>query len=50
MKHLKASGIQKRKQKAEPLTVEDEKTLWEKVVLGDHTPQALLNTVLSERC
>ena len=45
MKRLKASGVQKRKRKAEPLTVEDEKTLWEKGVLGDHTPQALLNTV-----
>ena len=45
MKCLKASGVQNRKQKAELLTVEDEKTLWEKGVLGDHSPQALLNTV-----
>ena len=45
MKRLKAAGIGSRAHKAEPLTPEEEEMLWEKGVLGDHSPQALLNTV-----
>ena len=45
MKRLKAHGIGSIKRKAEPLTVEEEEILWNKGILGDHSPQALLNTV-----
>ena len=45
MKRLKSAGIGARAHKAEPLTPEEEEVLWEKGVLGDHSPQALLNTV-----
>ena len=45
MKRLKAAGIGSRAHKAEPLTPEEEEMLWDKGVLGDHSPQALLNTV-----
>ena len=45
MKRLKAAGIGSRAHKAEPLTPEEEEMLWEKGVLGDHSPQALFNTV-----
>lgn len=45
MKCLKSAGIGSRARKAEPLTLEEEEMLWEKGVLGDHSPQALLNTV-----
>ena len=45
MKHLKAAGLGSKTRKAEPLTEEEEELLWEKGILGDHTPQALLNTV-----
>ena len=45
MKRLKASGIGSQKRQAEPLSLEEEELLWEKGVLGDHSPQALLNTV-----
>ena len=45
MKLLKSAGIGARAHKAEPLTPEEEEVLWEKGILGDHSPQALLNTV-----
>ena len=45
MKRLKSQGVGSKKRKAEPLTVEDEEFLWEKGILGDHSPQALLNAV-----
>ena len=40
MKRLKSTGKQ-----AEALFEEDEEKLWQAKVLGDHSPQALLNTM-----
>ena len=31
---------------AEPLSIEEENLLWEQNLLGDHSPQALLNTMM----
>ena len=45
MKRLKSAGIGSQKRQAEPLTPEEEERLWEKGILGDHSPQALLNAV-----
>ena len=50
MKRLKSQGVGSKKRKVEPLTVEDEEFLWEKGILGDHSPQALLNAVFSKQC
>ena len=38
-------GFHKKKQ-AEPLTMEDEEILWERKLLDDHSPEALLNTMV----
>ena len=40
MKHLQAQGVGTKKKQAE-----QEKILWEKVLLGDTTPQTLLDTI-----
>ena len=45
MKRLKAAGIASKSRKAEPLTEQEEELLWDQGILGDSTPQALLNTV-----
>ena len=45
MKRLKRAGVGSHKRQAEPLTQEEEELLWEKRILGDHSPQALLNSV-----
>ena len=45
MKRLRKEGIHTKGKKAEPLTNEEEDSLWSKGILGDHSPQALLNTV-----
>ena len=45
MKCLQQDGIGSRKRQAEPLTEEEEDLLWEKGILGEHSPQALLNSV-----
>ena len=45
MKRLKSVGKGSHVLKAELLNPEVEELLWEKGVLGDHSPQALLNTV-----
>jgi hypothetical protein len=44
MKELKASGSFQVKQ-AQPITPEMEDLLWEKGLLGDHSPQVLLDTL-----
>ena len=44
MKRLKRASMGSRKRQAEPRTPEEE-LLWEKRILGDHSPQALLNSV-----
>ena len=45
MKELKATGSFQVKQ-AQPITPEIEDLLWEKGLLGDHSPQVLLDTML----
>ena len=45
MKRLQALGVGSKKKQAEPLT-EEEEILWQKGLLGDHSPQALLNTMV----
>ncbi len=45
MKSLQEKGIGTRKRQAEILTEAHEELLWEKGLLGDHSPQALLNTI-----
>ena len=46
MKRLQASGIGTAQRKAQPITFEDEEILWRKKILGDSTPQSLLDTML----
>ena len=46
MKRLQSSGLGSFKKQAEPLTLEEEELLWQKKILGDHHPNALLNTML----
>ena len=45
MKRLKQAGIGSEKRQPEPLTKDEEELLWKNGVLGDHSPQALLNSV-----
>ena len=45
MKRLQASGIGTAQRKAQPIKFEDE-ILWRKKILGDSTPQSLLDTML----
>ena len=46
MKRLKSTGLGSKPKQAEPLTEVDEEKLWQAKVLGDHCPQALLNTII----
>ena len=46
MKCLQAQGVGSKKKQAEPLTVEEEELLWKKGMLGDATPQSLLDTIV----
>ena len=46
MKRLQQLGIGSKKRQAEPLTEEEEELLWRNGLLGDHSPQALLNTMV----
>ena len=46
MKKLQASGIGTAQSKPELITFEDEEILWRKKILGDSTPQSLLDTML----
>ena len=46
MKRLQAQGVGSKKKQAEPLTVEEEELLWKKGMLGDATPQSLLDTIV----
>ena len=45
MKRIRRTGKGSSKKKAEPLTNHDEEKLWESGLLGDHSPNALLNTM-----
>ena len=42
---LRLLGLGVKKRQAEPITTEEEDLLWEKVLLGDCSPQALLDTM-----
>ena len=46
MKRLQSAGVGSVKKQAEPLTLEKEEQLWEKKILGDHSPKTLLNTMM----
>ena len=46
MKKLQSCGKGSKKRQAEPLTIEEEELLWERGLLGDATPQTLLDTML----
>ena len=46
MKRLRATGLGTKCKQAEPLTVAEENQLWEKRLLGNHSPQVLLRTPL----
>ena len=46
MKRLQAQGVGSKKKQAEPLTEQEEEILWEKGLLGDSTPQTLLDTIV----
>jgi len=46
MKRLQAKGLGSYHKQAEPLTIKDEDSLWEKKILGDHNPESLLNTMI----
>ena len=46
MTWLQAKGLGSKLRQAEPITEDEEDLLWEKGLLGDHTPDALCNTVV----
>ena len=46
MKHLQRSGLGSKKKKAESITPEEEEIMWKKGILGESTPQALVDTML----
>ena len=46
MKWLQASGVGTNQRKVDPLSFEEEEILWKKQILGDSTPQSLLNTMV----
>ena len=46
MKRLRSSVIGSKEKQAEPLTEQEEEILWEKGLLGDATPQTLLDTIV----
>ena len=46
MRRLQKKGLGSKTKQAEPITEDEEEVLWEKGLLGDHSPQALLNTIV----
>ena len=46
MKRLQSLGLGSNKRQAEIITVEEEDTLWQRGLLGDSSPQALLDTMV----
>ena len=45
MKRLETKGLETSKKKAECIETNDEEILWSKGILGDKTPEALLNNI-----
>ena len=50
MKRLQGKGLGVNTKKAEVIDEEEEEMLWSSGVLGDHSPQALLNTIFFMCC
>ena len=46
MKRLQQKGLGSKKQQAEPITEQEEELLWSKGLLGEDSPQVLLNTMV----
>ena len=46
MKRLRSLGLGVKRKQAEPITVEEESSLWDHGLLGDHSPQSLLDTMI----
>ena len=46
MKRLKAEGLGNNPKQAEPISAEEEEMLWSKALLGSHSPQTLLDTMV----
>ena len=46
MKRLRSLGFGSKKRQAEPLTTDEEEIPWQTGHLGDHSPQALLDTII----
>ena len=46
MKRLQGKGLGSCRKQAEPLTLKEEELLWEKRLLGDHSPEVLVNTII----
>ena len=46
MKRLRSTDLGVRPKRAEPITVNEENLMWEKGLLGSHSPQVLLHTMV----
>ncbi len=46
MKHFQSKGLGTNKRRAEPISQAEKGRLWEMGLLGDHSPQALLDTMI----
>ena len=46
MKRLQQSGLGSKRRKAEPLSDAEEEELWKLGLLGDHSPQSLVDTII----